>query len=74
MLTVSDTGDGIPLDLLGHIFDPFVTTKAQGTGLGLAISAAMAALHGGTLRAVNNPDGGARFTLTLPLAPTLVTA
>src|SRR5205823_6934903 len=72
MLTVSDTGDGIPLDLLGHIFDPFVTTKAQGTGLGLAISAAMAALHGGTLRAVNNSDGGARFTLTLPLAPQLV--
>jgi signal transduction histidine kinase len=76
-LTVIDTGDGIPAELLGQIFDPFVTTKPQGTGLGLAISAAMAALHGGTLRAVNNPDGGARFTLTLPLAPiepTLVTA
>jgi signal transduction histidine kinase len=68
-LTVTDTGEGIAPELLERIFDPFMTTKPQGTGLGLAISAAMAALHGGTLRAANGPAGGARFTLTLPLAP-----
>jgi PAS domain S-box-containing protein len=69
VLTVTDSGDGIPSELLERIFDPFMTTKQQGTGLGLAISAAMAAVHGGTLRAANSPGGGACFTLTLPLAP-----
>jgi PAS domain S-box-containing protein len=76
-LTVTDTGEGIAPELLERIFDPFMTTKPHGTGLGLAISAAMAALHGGTLHAANGPAGGARFTLTLPLASvssTLVTA
>jgi PAS domain S-box-containing protein len=69
VLTVTDSGEGIPPDLLERIFDPFMTTKRHGTGLGLAISAAMAAVYGGTLRGANTPAGGACFTLTLPLAP-----
>ena len=72
-LTVVDTGDGIAPELLDRIFEPFVTTKPWGTGLGLAISAGMAAMHGGKLRGSNPAGGGARFTLTLPLAPTPAT-
>lgn len=68
VLTVTDTGDGIPGELLNKIFEPFVTTKPRGTGLGLAISAGMASMHGGTLRAANVGAGGAEFTLNLPLA------
>lgn len=68
VVTVSDTGDGIPSNLLERIFDPFMTTKRGGTGLGLTISAGMAMMHGGTLAATNNPGAGACFTLTLPLA------
>ncbi|HXU88074.1 MAG TPA: ATP-binding protein [Methylomirabilota bacterium] len=72
-LTVADTGDGIAPELLERIFEPFVTTKPWGTGLGLAISAGMAAMHGGHLRASNADGGGARFTLSLPLAHAAVT-
>jgi PAS domain S-box-containing protein len=69
VLKVTDTGDGIPRELLNRIFEPFVTTKPRGTGLGLAISASMASMHGGTLRAANVGAGGAEFTLSLPIAP-----
>jgi PAS domain S-box-containing protein len=68
VLTVTDTGDGIPGELLNRLFEPFVTTKPRGSGLGLAISAGMASMHGGTLRAANVGAGGAELTLTLPLA------
>jgi PAS domain S-box-containing protein len=68
VFTVTDTGDGIPGELLNRIFEPFVTTKPRGTGLGLAISASMASVHSGTLRAANVGAGGAEFTLNLPLA------
>ena len=51
---VSDTGTGIPEDLLGKIFDPFVTTKPRGSGLGLAICRRITDAHGATIRAENN--------------------
>jgi two-component system sensor histidine kinase HupT/HoxJ len=69
VIEVIDKGPGISQDALMHVFDPFFTTKAvgQGTGLGLYISYGLARDLGGDLAATNHPDGGAVFTLTLPL-------
>ncbi len=69
LLQVEDRGPGLPADVLSHVFEPFFTTKEEGTGLGLAISRRIAEAHGGSIEAENRAEGGARFTLTLPLAP-----
>ncbi|MCG7932483.1 MAG: ATP-binding protein [Candidatus Thiodiazotropha lotti] len=68
-VTVRDVGPGIPQADLKKIFDPFFTTKAvgKGTGLGLYISYGLARDMGGDLQADNHPQGGAIFTLQLPL-------
>lgn len=65
-----DDGPGIAEANLPRVFDPFFTTKpvGQGMGLGLAISYGIVQRHGGVLEAANHPDGGAVFTLRLPLA------
>jgi C4-dicarboxylate-specific signal transduction histidine kinase len=67
-LTIRDTGSGIPAGILPRIFDPFFTTKevGQGTGLGLAITYGIIQEHGGTIHAVNAPEGGALFAIELP--------
>ncbi|MDK9725016.1 MAG: ATP-binding protein [Sterolibacteriaceae bacterium MAG5] len=64
-----DNGPGIAAENLGRIFDPFFTTKpvGKGTGLGLAISYGIVDRHGGKLSAYNHADGGAVFSLLLPL-------
>jgi signal transduction histidine kinase len=67
LLSVRDTGPGIPAEALGDIFDPYFSTKAEGSGLGLWIAQQIAVAHGGGLRAENAPTGGAVFTLKLPL-------
>ncbi len=66
-IQVTDTGTGIPDELLDQIFEPFMTTKepGKGTGLGLAVCARLVDAMEGTIRATNI-DGGARFTLQLP--------
>ena len=69
-LEVEDTGSGIPLDLLAHIFDPWVTTKphGKGSGLGLSIARQVIVSHGGAIRVHNRPGEGAVFMIDLPAA------
>lgn len=68
-LSVRDHGPGLDEAALSHLFEPFFTTKAAGVGLGLGltISAGIVRDFGGTLSGANHPDGGAVFTLELPL-------
>jgi signal transduction histidine kinase len=67
-IAVGDTGAGLPAHFDLELFVPFVTTKSQGLGLGLTIARTIVDAHGGTIRAHNNPDGGATFTVALRLA------
>ncbi|WP_406283205.1 ATP-binding protein [Embleya sp. NBC_00896] len=72
MICVSDTGPGIPEDVLPHVFDRFYKAdssraRSEGSGLGLSIVMENARIHGGTAYASNMPGGGAKFTLRLPL-------
>lgn len=64
---IKDTGEGIPAADLQRIFIPFFTTKATGHGVGLALAHRVVTQHGGTLTASNGKDGGAVFTVRLPL-------
>ena len=66
-IEVRDRGNGIDPDALATIFDPFVTTKRDGLGLGLAICRSIVTAHGGDISAINNPERGATFTVSLPL-------
>ena len=72
LLAVSDTGSGIPADILPRLFEPFVTSKPAGSGLGLGllISAQLVRAMDGTLHASNPPEGGACFVIDLPAAAT----
>ena len=64
-VSVRDTGTGLPAQIDGTLFTPFVTTKAHGLGIGLTITRTIVDAHGGTIDAHNNPEGGATFTVTL---------
>ena len=64
---IRDTGPGIPLEMMPHIFEPFMTTKARGLGLGLSITYGIIQRHGGQIQVDNQPGQGASFTVTLPL-------
>ena len=67
LVSVSDTGVGLPADKLDQIFNSFFTTKAGGTGMGLSISRSIIESHGGQLWAANNNGRGAIFHFTLPI-------
>jgi two-component system NtrC family sensor kinase len=69
-VSFQDDGPGIPKENLPSIFDPFYTTKrpGRGTGLGLSICKSVMKEHSGSVEAANAPEGGAMFTVTLPLA------
>jgi PAS domain S-box-containing protein len=68
-LTVTDTGSGIPPEILPKIFDPFFTTRSDGTGLGLSISHGIVHDHHGTLAVRSEVGKGTTFTLTFPVDP-----
>jgi signal transduction histidine kinase len=69
VVEVADTGPGIPPEALVKVFEPFYSHKAKGkgTGLGLVISKDLVEKQGGTLQAANRPEGGALFTVRVPL-------
>jgi signal transduction histidine kinase len=67
MISVSDTGVGLPAENVDQIFSAFFTTKEQGTGMGLAISRSIIESHGGRLWASANDGRGATFHFTLPI-------
>jgi len=68
-IEVQDSGTGIAADKLESIFDPFITSNPEGLGLGLSICRSIIERHGGKISAANNPDGGAKFLITLPVTP-----
>ena len=67
-MTVSDTGKGIPEEIIGKIFEPFFTTRevGQGTGLGMSISYRIISDYGGKLGVESKVDEGTTFTLKFP--------
>jgi C4-dicarboxylate-specific signal transduction histidine kinase len=67
VLDVIDSGPGLPPDVLSRVFEPFFSTRDGGLGLGLTLSESLAQAEGGRLSAANAPEGGAHFTLQLPL-------
>src|ERR1700746_2528252 len=68
LISVRDTGLGLPLDQAEHLFDPFFTTKGTGTGMGVPISRSIIESHGGRLWATGVPGSGATFQFSLPTA------
>jgi nitrogen fixation/metabolism regulation signal transduction histidine kinase len=66
-LVVSDNGPGFQREIIGQVFDPYVTSKPKGTGLGLAIVKKLVEEHGGRIEADNARGGGARVRILLPL-------
>jgi len=68
LISVSDTGAGLPPEQADQIFNAFFSTKVQGTGMGLSISRSIIESHGGRLWATSNSGRGATFNFTLPAA------
>jgi two-component system nitrogen regulation sensor histidine kinase GlnL len=66
-ITIRDNGPGIPDQIKGHLFDPFVSGKEGGSGLGLALVARFISEMGGTVTCDNHPEGGALFRVQLAL-------
>jgi signal transduction histidine kinase len=66
LISISDTGIGLPAENTERIFDAFHTTKPQGTGMGLAITRSIVESYGGRVWATSNSGAGATFYFTLP--------
>jgi PAS domain S-box-containing protein len=76
VITIADTGGGIPADIADRVFDPFFTTKdvGRGTGQGLSIARAIIDRHNGRLTFDSDPGHGTTFTIRLPLTPAHIPA
>ncbi|HPS44248.1 MAG TPA: ATP-binding protein, partial [Treponemataceae bacterium] len=67
VITVADSGSGIPPDMIHKIFEPYFTTKVDGTGLGLTMAYKVVKEHGGDIRVQSEEGHGTCFTITLPV-------
>jgi signal transduction histidine kinase len=67
IITVSDSGPGIPARIRDKIFDPYFTTKSDGTGIGLSICHRIVMDHGGSLTVSDSDLGGAEFQVKIPI-------
>jgi two-component system sensor kinase FixL len=67
LVSVADTGGGIPPEISAKLFQPFVTTKPEGMGIGLSVCRTIIEAHGGRLWVESNPAGGSVFRFTLPV-------
>jgi PAS domain S-box-containing protein len=76
VLTVTDSGSGIPAAIIDRIFDPFFTTKAQGKGTGLGLSTVLGIVksHGGTVQVSSNPGRSTTFSVVIPTIETVEVA
>jgi two-component system cell cycle sensor histidine kinase/response regulator CckA len=76
MLTITDTGHGMPPEILEKIFDPFFTTKekGEGTGMGLSVVHGIVHSHGGTIYAYSEPGKGSTFKVFFPAIESLMTS
>lgn len=71
LVEIADTGPGLPEEVAGRLFQPFLTTKESGMGLGLSICRSIVEAHGGRIWADGGTNGGTVFYFTLPIAPPL---
>lgn len=67
IIEISNSGPGIPQEIMANIFNPFFTTKSSGTGLGLAIVHRIIKTHNGKISVKNKPDDGVSFLIRLPV-------
>jgi len=67
IVTIADTGPGIPAEAQHQIFEPFFTTKARGTGLGLTVTRRIIEEHGGLISIESEATKGTRFIISLPI-------
>ena len=68
VVSIKDSGPGIPEDLIDEIFDPFFTTKEKGTGLGLSVVNRIVKDHSGKIEVISEEGEGTEFIIKLPLS------
>jgi signal transduction histidine kinase len=66
VFTITDTGTGVPKNIIEKIFDSLYSTKVNGTGLGLTVSKSIVEEHGGTIEVESQENQGTKFTIRLP--------